>query len=237
MSGVGCKRYMGSKRGKHLNRRKPVLSLLLCHSDSGYSGLVFLLSMTFLPPSSLNCQFLFRERSPFLKASEWLYAANYIIQQHYFTFIYVLLLTRRKRWSQAILVMELNGLHHALDEACQSHLVHFWDELSPDQRSLLNEDLSSIDFNKVNNDFTRSQGKIRWEQGRKHGHKSRMSPPSWQTKRLILIKMMTEKRCRWCSKQMSSLSSFTVSFSSSLFYSPISDPSLGAFLVSKFHAQ
>jgi len=53
--------------------------------------------------------------------------------------------------------MELNGLHHALDEACQSHLVHFWDELSPDQRSLLNEDLSSIDFNKVNNDFTRSQ--------------------------------------------------------------------------------
>lgn len=55
--------------------------------------------------------------------------------------------------------MELNGLKQTLEEANQSHLVQFWQELSDDEKSRLNDDLASIDFKQVNANFIRSQGR------------------------------------------------------------------------------
>ena len=56
--------------------------------------------------------------------------------------------------------MELNGLESSLSEAEQTHLVQFWGDLSDDQKTLLSKDLSSINFNEVNDNFRRSQGEM-----------------------------------------------------------------------------
>uniref|UniRef100_A0A3Q2XA37 UDP-N-acetylglucosamine pyrophosphorylase 1 n=1 Tax=Hippocampus comes TaxID=109280 RepID=A0A3Q2XA37_HIPCM len=48
------------------------------------------------------------------------------------------------------------GLLQRLTEAGQSHLLHFWDKLSPDERACLNQELQGIDFQEVNGFFKRA---------------------------------------------------------------------------------
>ncbi|XP_037106155.1 UDP-N-acetylhexosamine pyrophosphorylase isoform X1 [Syngnathus acus] len=49
-----------------------------------------------------------------------------------------------------------SGLLRRLTEAGQSHLIRFWDKLSPDERASLNQELQGIDFQEINVFFKRA---------------------------------------------------------------------------------
>ncbi|KAM9796583.1 UDP-N-acetylhexosamine pyrophosphorylase isoform X1 [Syngnathus typhle] len=49
-----------------------------------------------------------------------------------------------------------SGLLRRLTEAGQSHLIRFWDKLSPEQRDSLNQELQGIDFQEINVFFKRA---------------------------------------------------------------------------------
>lgn len=60
--------------------------------------------------------------------------------------------------TEPLQIMDPNasGLLQRLTKAGQSHLLHFWDKLSPDERACLKQELQGIDFQEVNGFFKRA---------------------------------------------------------------------------------
>ncbi|XP_077462963.1 UDP-N-acetylhexosamine pyrophosphorylase isoform X2 [Stigmatopora argus] len=51
---------------------------------------------------------------------------------------------------------KITGLLPGLTEAGQAHLLRFWDNLSPDERTALNQELQMLDFQEINGFFKRA---------------------------------------------------------------------------------
>lgn len=49
--------------------------------------------------------------------------------------------------------MDMDGLRQRLAEAGQSHLLQFWNELSPEQQAEMQQDMGTMDFKEINGFF------------------------------------------------------------------------------------